>query len=57
MAAAAAASVATITSAPASAAAWDEGQLLGLKAEYPGIADTEGDALSKYNPTPGGWVG
>ena len=21
------------------------------------IADTEGDALSKYNPTPGGWVG
>ena len=42
-----------ITSAPV----WDEAQLAGLKAEYPGVADTEGDALSKYNPTPGGGGG
>lgn len=43
--------MASITEAPP--AHWDEEELRQLRADYPELAATSGDAVTKYNPTPG----
>lgn len=40
-----------ITEAPP--AHWDEEELRQLSADYPELTASSGDAVTKYNPTPG----